>query len=237
MNVTLIATTTIVDPRWHGDNLYSFAQRSDVNTTDADNLVEFSGRACYKSYHKPNPATRENADYMAHILSSGHFSVLEHASASFHVEGVSRALLLELERHRFLSFSVESQRYVDTAKSHPEPVIPPAIREAVDGEMREMVQEHYYSSVSAYEVLVDKLMAKGYDRKSAREAARSVLPNATPVDFIVTGNLRAWRDMLSKRFHLGADREIREFASIILDHLRNIAPNSVSDIPETPYSY
>jgi thymidylate synthase (FAD) len=201
--------------------------------SDADALAEFAGRACYKSWSKPNPATAANSDYLAHIIRQGHFSVLEHASVSFYIEGVSRALLLELERHRFLSFSVESQRYVDTEKSHPQPVIPPALADFP--ELVEDLHNEYAKSLYRYRRFVDALTSKGLKRKEAREAARAVLPNATPVDFLVTGNLRAWRDVLGKRWHVAADAEIRELAGLILDRLRQIAPHSVQDVPEHPY--
>src|SRR5690606_39660260 len=63
-------------------------------STDAEGgqaLVEFAGRACYQSWRKPNPATATNAGYLAHILESGHFSVLEHGSVTFYITGVSRS--------------------------------------------------------------------------------------------------------------------------------------------------
>jgi thymidylate synthase (FAD) len=201
--------------------------------TDADFVAEFAGRACYKSWSKPNPATAANSDYLRNIIRQGHFSVLEHSSASFYVEGVSRALLVELERHRFLSFSVESQRYVDQAKSHPEPVIPPALQSQPD--LIDDLREEYGRDLATYTMYVNQLEAQGFTRKEAREAARAKLPNATPVDFLVSGNLRAWRDVLRKRFHVAADAEIREFAGLILANLRIIAPHSVQDVPEFPY--
>ncbi|MFF1739618.1 FAD-dependent thymidylate synthase [Streptomyces mirabilis] len=232
MKVTLVSTTAVngfptgID--W--DATPDDPQRP---VTDADFVAEFAGRACYKSWSKPNPATAANSDYLRNIIGQGHFSVLEHASASFYVEGVSRALLLELERHRFLSFSVESQRYVDTAKNHPEPVIPPAMR-GNDRMTHDFTAEYEYA-LGLYLHYVDQLEAEGFPRKQAREAARGVLPNATPVDFLVSGNLRAWRDVLRKRFHVAADAEIRGFAGEILSHLRIIAPHSVQDVPEFPY--
>ncbi|MFH9802790.1 FAD-dependent thymidylate synthase [Streptomyces albidoflavus] len=66
-------------------------------------------------------------------------------------------------------------------------------------------------------------------------AAIRPLPNAAPVDMIVTGNLRAWRDVLGKRWHVAADAEIRELAGDVLVSLRKLAPNSVQDIPNEPY--
>ena len=83
--------------------------------TDADGgeaLVEFAGRACYQSWSKPNPRTATNAGYLKHIIDVGHFSVLEHASVSFYITGISRSCTHELIRHRHFSYSQLSQRYV-----------------------------------------------------------------------------------------------------------------------------
>jgi thymidylate synthase (FAD) len=130
-----------------------------------------------------------------------------------------------------LSFSVVSQRYVDYSATRP--VIPPAVAE-VPG-MAEHLEREYDRAVKAYEDYVETLRGRGLSRKAAREAARAVLPNAAPVDMIVTGNLRAWRDVLGKRWHVAADAEMREFAGLILGNLRRLAPGSVQDIPTEPY--
>lgn len=245
MKVTLVASTRISEARYDEEGpafpvrtipeFDVLADSPDKPVTDADTLAEFGGRACYKSWRKPNPATAANSDYLKHIIRQGHYSVLEHASASFYVQHVSRALLLELERHRFLSFSVESQRYVDTAKAHTLPVVPPAIAEDI-GLTQDFISE-YRRDLQTYQSYVRILEDKGLSRKEAREAARGKLPNATPVDFLVTGNMRAWRDVLGKRWHEAADREIRAFAGLILGELRNVAPGAFSDVPEKPYAY
>jgi thymidylate synthase (FAD) len=233
LNVDLLATTTLdadLLERVYGFDAYGPEDADPWSVTDADGLAETAGRLCYLSFNRPNPATAANRDYMANILAQGHYSVLEHASASFLVRGVSRALLAELTRHRHLSFSVVSQRYVsyeDTA-----PVIPPAAR---DTEAEHLVRVAYEEARDAYTELFERLTAAGLKRKTAREAARAVLPNAAPVDMVVTGNLRAWRDVLGKRHHVAADAEIREFAALVLERLTAVAPNSVQDIPETPY--
>src|SRR6202044_50792 len=82
LHVQLIAKTEFVAP-------------SDVPwSTDADGgqaLLEFAGRACYQSWSKPNPKTASNAGYLRHIIDVGHLSVLEHASVSFYITGISRS--------------------------------------------------------------------------------------------------------------------------------------------------
>jgi thymidylate synthase (FAD) len=89
----------------------------EADTDGGQALVEFSGRACYQSWSRPNPATATNAGHLAHILEVGHLSVLEHGSASFYITGVSRSLTHELVRHRPFSPSQLSQRYVDGANA------------------------------------------------------------------------------------------------------------------------
>jgi len=231
MRVTVLASTALNEHVMHWAYGYNvFGDDGSLLLTDADALGEAAGRLCYKSFDRPNPATARNADYMANILRQGHESVLEHASVTFLVQGVSRALLTELTRHRHLSFSVVSQRYVDYSQT--EPVIPPAIK-GTEGEAA--VTRAYDKALNTYAALVHQLTEAGLPRKKAREAARAVLPNAAPVDMIVTGNLRAFRDVLRKRHSVHADAELQEFAAKILEHLRVIAPNSVQDIPAEPY--
>ncbi|QAX94740.1 thymidylate synthase [Streptomyces phage Lilbooboo] len=227
MKVDVLATTALnadVLEAAYGYNAYEGGTRKNVSPADA--LAEGAGRICYLSFSRPNPDTATNAGYLNNILTQAHYSVLEHASATFLVRGVSRALLTELERHRHISFSVVSQRYVNYADTTP--VVPPAFK-SVDG-MPEHLGREYERCVSAYEGYVSTLIDRGFKRKQAREAARAILPNAAPVDMVVTGNLRAWRDVLGKRYHPAADAEIFEFAGLVLDHLRDIAPNSFQDL-------
>lgn len=230
MHVDVLAATLVneyVMRRAYGYEVFEGEEQA----TDLDALGEAAGRICYKSFGRKNAATAANPDYLANIIAQGHFSVMEHAAVTFLVRGVSRALLTELTRHRHLSFSVVSQRYVDYSATRP--VIPPAVAE-VPG-MAEHLEREYDRAVKAYEDYVETLRGRGLSRKAAREAARAVLPNAAPVDMIVTGNLRAWRDVLGKRWHVAADAEIREFAGLILGNLRRLAPGSVQDIPTEPY--
>lgn len=229
MQVDLIGYTVIPDMT----KIRKYAPRiaDDWVSTDADLLAEFAGRSCYQSFHKPNPKTAANHDYLKNILDQGHFSVLEHASATFYVTGVSRALTHELIRHRHLSYSELSQRFVDLDEANT--VIPPALRDEDDAELLEVMD----ACANSYNVLVDYLTnVKGLKRKQAREAARAVMPNMTETRIVVTGNMRSWRDMLFKRYSVHADAEIREFAAEVLRQLKLIAPGQFQDFPEVPFS-
>lgn len=225
MKIVRIAETGLT---FDADSLFASLEyevdEAEFLVSPLDDLVEFAGRTCYLSYDKPNPATAANKDYIANILRQGHFSVLEHASASFYVEGVSRNLLLELERHRFLSFSVLSTRYVDPEK------MGAAIHPNTPENLIHSIQRHDTESRELAQYLFNQCIEDGYSKKQAREVARQVLPGNTETKFVVTGNLRAWRDVISKRNDNAADEEIHIFAEEILRQLKEIAPNSFQDM-------
>lgn len=206
------------------DRVYTYMEADELSTYSED-LLEFAGRACYQSFHKPNEKTRRNADYLANIIGQQHESVLEHASVSFYVQGVSRNMLLELERHRHLSFSVISTRFVDATKMRV--VVPPALRDIVGSDTVPLDSDQ----IEEYLTTVDILVEKGKTRKEAREAARWLLPGNLETKFVVTGNLRAWRDVLKKRYSTHADAEIALFAGGVLELLRTEAPSVFADFP------
>ena len=204
-------------------------------STDADGgeaLVEFAGRACYESWDKPNPRTATNAGYLRHILEVGHLSLLEHASVTFYITGISRSCTHELIRHRHFSYSQLSQRFVPEHDSNV--VAPPAIKG--DQALEELFIRATDASREAYIELLDALEAKFADvpnailrRKQARQAARSVLPNATDTRLGVTGNYRAWRHFIGMRATEHADVEIRQLAVECLRRLMRIAPTVFGD--------
>lgn len=188
-------------------------------------LIEFAGRLCYESFDLPNEDTKTNSKYVQSIVAKQHESVLEHVSVTFYVEGVSRSLSHELIRHRHLSFSELSQRYVNMEDARQ--VIPPAYREVADFPETVPLREEYREK---YEYNVEVLRESGFGRKAAREAARSGLPNSTETKLVVSGNLRAWRDVLKKRYSASADAEIRIFARNVLEILDEHYPDVFADI-------
>ena len=212
-------------------------------STDADGgaaLVEFAGRACYQSWSKPNPRTATNASYLRHIIDVGHFSVLEHASVSFYITGISRSCTHELIRHRHFSYSQLSQRYVPEHDS--QVVAPPGIDD--DPELQQILAAAADASRAAYTELLTRLEAKFIGgqsegnaavlrRKQARQAARAVLPNATETRIVVTGNYRAWRHFIAMRASEHADVEIRRLAIECLRQLVEVSPQVFSDFEIT----
>ena len=149
-------------------------------------LVEFAGRACYQSWSKPNPRTAANADYLKHIIDVGHFAVLEHASVSFYISGISRSCSQEFIRHRHFSYSQLSQRFVPDDDAHV--VLPPGLED--DPELEGIVLAAADASRQVYLDLLARLEARFSDqpnavlrRKQARQAARAVLPYDTETAF------------------------------------------------------
>lgn len=217
--ITLIARPQFVEPahlpvQWKGE------------ASGGERLAEFAGRICYMSQN--NPAGRSTADYLENILKQGHGSVFEHAVYVLLIEGISRSCSHELVRHRAgFGYSQLSQRYVD--ESHAAFVMPPAIigDSKLEGEWTRQIE----AAQTAYVQAVDHLMEKYswvpdrvHRRKLAREAARSLLPNATEVKIVVSANIRAWRTMLELRLGEGAELEIRRMAIGCLQILRAEAP-------------
>ncbi|MBV8929598.1 MAG: FAD-dependent thymidylate synthase [Mycobacteriaceae bacterium] len=208
-------------------------------STDADGgqaLLEFAGRACYQSWAKPNPRTATNDAYLRHIIDVGHFSVLEHASVSFYITGLSRSCTHELIRHRHFSYSQLSQRFVPEHDS--EVVLPPGVED--DPQLQELFLTAADASRMAYTELLAKLEDKLADvpsavlrRKQARQAARAVLPNATETRIVVTGNYRAWRHFIAMRASEHADVEIRRLAIACLRQLVDVAPAVFADFEVT----
>jgi len=146
--------------------------------TDADGgpaLVEFAGRACYQSWDKPNPRTATNAAYIKHIIDVGHFSVLEHASVSFYVTGISRSCTHELIRHRHFSYSQLSQRYVPEHDA--QVVLPPGIEG--DPELEELVLAAADASRAAYTELLTRLDAKLADEPGTVRRNSNVFASRT----------------------------------------------------------
>lgn len=228
MKVDLIAHTVLAGGGAAIEDASPYIDQGDA--WDMDTLVEFAGRACYQSWQRPNPKTATNEGYIANILAQGHFSVLEHASATFYVQGVSRALTHELIRHRHLSYSQLSQRFVNEGGREDNLVLPPAAHDDMAAAM--IHQRAHDQAHLIYNDLVAHYTSKGLPRKQAREAARAVLPNQQETKLVVTGNMRAWRDVIAKRNDPAADAEIRRFAAEVLKQLKKIAPNTFQDMED-----
>ncbi|MDR3124902.1 MAG: FAD-dependent thymidylate synthase [Endomicrobium sp.] len=150
---------------------------------------------------------------LSKVISSRHYSVLEHASFTFGVEGVSRVLLAQLTRHRVASFSVQSQRYVKFEDGL-EFIVPESIKKHTT------LLKKYNDFLSH----VEKLYKEFLDAGILAEDARFILPNASTTKILFTMNARELRHFFSLRACNRAQWEIQELACYMLDLVKKEAP-------------
>lgn len=186
-------------------------------TQDPEKVCAIAARLCYSASgidEISEKFTKEKIEELLNkIISSGHHSVLEHASFTFGVEGVSRALLAQLTRHRIASFSVQSQRYVKF-KSGVEFIVPDTIKK----------DKALFEKYNNYLKITENLYKEYLDSGIPAEDARYILPNASATKIIITMNARELRHFFSLRCCNRAQWEIRELACHMLKLVKEKAP-------------
>lgn len=196
------------------------------HTYDAEEIVAMAAKLCYSDADvddlQEGVQQKDQGKYIKMLVKLGHMSVIEHASFTFGIEGVSRAFLAQATRHRLASFSVKSQRYVGAVKEDGETfnyIIPPQIENLGD-EAVEEYKNQMKTMQNWYNDWVDKLGNAG---ESSFEDARFVLPNAAETKMIVTMNARELRHFFAIRCCNRAQWEIREVAWQMLKHCKGVA--------------
>lgn len=194
-----------------------------THTPDPEKTCALAARMCYSHADvdalKEKVTAQDQAKYLDRVISSGHHSVLEHASFTFAVEGVSRVLLAQLTRHRIASFSVQSQRYV-SLKDDFFYIVPPRIRELGEDAVREYEQQMDMMHLW-YTQWQERL---GNTGEGSNEDARFVLPSACETRLTMTMNARELMHFFSLRCCNRAQWEIREMATQMLMLCRQVAP-------------
>ncbi len=211
------------------------------HTPYPEHCVASAAKLCYSSSNIAdlrNNLTDEKAAQFVEMLSEiGHESPIEHASFTFGIEGVSRALLAQITRHRMASFSVKSQRYVREGSF--EYVTPPEIEaipeaKAIYDEIMAEDQRRYDALAAVLkEKHIKTFMAEGKDEKTATrmaekkaiEDARFVLPNACETQMVMTMNARSLMNFFRHRCCNRAQWEIKDVADQMLALVLEVAPN------------
>lgn len=211
-----------------------------AHSGNPEKIIAASAKLCYSDNGIDDllcGLDEEKSGRFIDMLSNiGHQSPIEHASFTFGIEGVSRAFLAQITRHRIASFSVQSQRYVKNNDF--KFVIPPEIEKNSDA--KECYLEAMEHSIAAYNKLADILeekhfaefMSTGLDEKAAHqkaqkkaiEDARFVLPNAAETKMVVTMNARSLMNFFSIRCCNRAQWEIKAVADEMLKICFEIAP-------------
>ena len=197
------------------------------HTERPDEVIAAAARLCYadETHSLFDRRPGEARELVERLNAMGHHSPLEHASFTFYLQGVSRALTHQLVRHRIASYSQRSQRYV----SHDsfDYVVPPQLQGCmveVDGEEVDALE--YFAQTmeiisERYAALNDALGRTG---ERSNEDARYVLPNACETKIFVTMNAREFLHFCSERLCRRAQWEIRHVAEMMLERARPVAP-------------
>lgn len=193
-----------------------------AHTPDPEKTCALAARTCYSALDQEGlsalVAEKDQTAFLRRIVASGHLSVLEHASFTFFVEGVSRALLAQVTRHRIASFSVQSQRYVSLADGF-NYVIPPRIKALGDDAVAE-----YESQMAQMLRWYADWQEKLGSGEGSNEDARFVLPNACETHITLTMNARELLHFFSLRCCTRAQWEIRAMAVEMLRLCKQAAP-------------
>ena len=189
-----------------------------THTPEPEKVVAAAANLCYSQKVNVDTVmsslTPESTKKLLTMLqNSGHESPFEHASFTFAIEGVSRAFLAQITRHRVgASYSVRSQRYCSEADF--ETIMPPAI------EKNDEARIAYRSVVADIKHAYTKMQELGIKN----EDARSVLPNACETRMIVTMNVRELWHFFNERCCTHAQLEIRQVANAMLRLCQEAAP-------------
>jgi thymidylate synthase (FAD) len=207
--------------------------------THGEELAEISGRVCYMSFGRRQQDS--NVNFIRHLISKGHESVLEHVNWTFLVTGISRAFTHQLVRHRVgFSFSQLSQQYYDQTEAEflRPPILANFPKASAAWEQAVEVARKSYETIlrelSELENPVKNGIGKKEIRRLIRSSARSVLPNATETKIVITANARAIRHFLAVRGSIPGDEEMRIVCGELLRLLKIEAPALFIDFEIKP---
>ncbi len=193
------------------------------HTLNPELTVALGAKLCYSKSDlaklQEKLASGDVDSFIERVMGMGHLSTIEHASFTFGLEGVSRALLAQITRHRLASFSVQSQRYVSASADFAY-IIPPQIEALGEGEV-EVFNEQMKQIGEFYKYWQAKLGGGG---EGANEDARFVLPNASETKMLVTMNCRELLHFFKLRCCNRAQWEIRAIAWMMLEKVCEVAP-------------
>ena len=210
------------------------------HTPQPEKLIATAAKLCYSSSDisslRDGLTDEKTESFIDMLVSIGHESVMEHASFTFGIEGISRACSHQLVRHRIASYSQKSQRYVN--ENAFEYITPPEIAEIPDAQAE--YDKLMYEINEGYERIADILtekhtadfIAQGLSekdasskaRKKAIEDARFLLPNACETKIVVTMNVRSLFNFFKHRCCERAQWEIRAVANEMLRLCCEAAP-------------
>jgi thymidylate synthase (FAD) len=183
-------------------------------TPRAEEVIERAARVCYQSQDRIGDGSA--AVFLPKLLAMGHESPFEHAYATFLIDGCSRAMTHQLVRHRMMSVSQKSQRYV--SESGFDFVVPPSVTADKVTDFRRDMET------------IRAMYARWKESGLRNEDARFVLPNACSSEIMISANFREFRHIFRVRCTRHAQWEIREACMRMLEILYREAPNVFADL-------
>lgn len=207
-----------------------------------EDLVEFAGRSCYRSFgaglnRNVTKIREDQGDYLRNILSSAHGSVLEHVTWTFSIQGVSRIATHELVRHRVgVAISQESGRYVAFDGDFPMPLPSWAAEDRIFMEQAKMFMfqaEQFQHFMEEHFDLHQPGQKFDY-KKRITSFMRRFAPEGRATSLVWTANARTLRHVIAERTAAGAEAEIRELFTIILQLMQRESPMLFGDFEEHP---
>ena len=181
-----------------------------------ENLLKTVYTACRTCYSADYPINIYNSTddeekmlkLIKRVISSGHYSTIEHIQISFAISNVSRACTHQLVRHRHMSFSQKSQRYVKE-KGQFDYIIPPTIEK--DAELK--------AKFESFMAEISKVYCEFTEAGIPAEDARFVLPNAAASSMVASLNLREMIHLANLRLCTRAQYEIRTLVKLMCKEL------------------
>ena len=199
----------------------SYRIETPINGAEILKRIEKAGRTCYKSEDRITEESAEN--FVRMLIERGHESVLEHESITVRFV-CDRGISHEIVRHRIASFSQESTRYCNYSGDRFRnniTFIKPCFLDEGTGGYKLWKQAMFIAEKEYFELL---------NLGCTPQEARSVLPNSTKTEIVMTANLREWRHFLKLRTAKAAHPQMRELTVPLLHELQERIPVVFDDI-------
>ncbi len=167
----------------------------------------YSAKLPYENYLNA-PDDEKMLSLIKRVIGSGHYSTIEHIQLTFAIQNVSRACTHQLVRHRHMSFSQKSQRYVKE-KGEFDYIMPKSIEN--NSELAKKFEEFIQNTSNLYQEFIEAGILA--------EDARSILPNAAASSLVASLNLRELIHLSNLRLCTRAQAEIRSLVKAMVDEV------------------
>lgn len=160
-------------------------------------LIEAAGRTCYLSERVEGDTAEK---FIQRAIRRQHWSILEHEKVTLRIT-CDRGVTHELVRHRLASYSQESTRYCNY--SHDKFGEEITVIDLATGFHYDLTQEKDRLKYEEWQQAMEdaeRHYMRMLELGATPQEARSVLPNSTKTEIVVTMNMRSWRHFIEMRY-------------------------------------